>query len=56
MRNSGKIDPEDIDDYILNDGYKALLYVLNEMSPEDVIMHIMKSGLRGRGGGGILQV
>lgn len=52
LRNCGFIDPEDINEYIANDGYGALGKVLTEMSPEDVISTIKKSGLRGRGGGG----
>ena len=52
LRNCGVIDPENIDEYIAFDGYKALYKVLNEMTPEEVIDTISKSGLRGRGGGG----
>jgi NADH:ubiquinone oxidoreductase subunit F (NADH-binding)/(2Fe-2S) ferredoxin/NAD-dependent dihydropyrimidine dehydrogenase PreA subunit len=52
LRNRGLIDAESIDDYIARDGYAALGKVLQEMSPEDVIEEIKKSGLRGRGGGG----
>jgi bidirectional [NiFe] hydrogenase diaphorase subunit len=52
LENSGKIDPEKIDDYIARDGYKALLTVLTEMTPSGVIHRITESGLRGRGGGG----
>ena len=52
LRNCGVIDPENIDEYIAVDGYKALGKVLTEMSREDVIEEIKKSGLRGRGGGG----
>ncbi|MBE7039202.1 MAG: NADH-quinone oxidoreductase subunit NuoF [Ruminococcaceae bacterium] len=52
LRNCGVINPENIDEYIALDGYKALAKVLTEMSQEDVINEIKKSGLRGRGGGG----
>ncbi|MCP2520216.1 NADH-quinone oxidoreductase subunit NuoF [Candidatus Aminicenantes bacterium AC-335-B20] len=52
LRNRGLIDPEKIDDYIARDGYAALAKVLTEMTPEQVIEEIKKSGLRGRGGGG----
>ena len=52
LRNCGVIDPENIDDYISKDGYKALEKVVTEMTPEDVIKVISDSGLRGRGGGG----
>ncbi len=52
LRNCGVIDPENIDEYIAFDGYKALGKVLTEMTPEGVIDEMKKSGLRGRGGGG----
>ena len=52
LRNCGVIDPENIDEYIAVDGYKALEKVLTEMSREAVIDEIKRSGLRGRGGGG----
>ncbi len=52
LRNCGVIDPENIEEYIALDGYKALGVCLTEKKPEDVIDIISKSGLRGRGGGG----
>ena len=52
LRNCGVIDPENIDEYIAFDGYKALGKCLTEMTREEVIDEIKKSGLRGRGGGG----
>lgn len=52
LRNCGKIDPEDIDEYIARDGYQALGKALTEMTPDDVIQVVTDSGLRGRGGGG----
>ena len=52
LRNTGKINPELIEEYIEKDGYKAIKKVLNEMSSEDVRFEINSSGLRGRGGGG----
>ena len=52
LRNCGVIDPENIEEYIAVDGYAALGKVLTEMTPEQVIEEIKKSGLRGRGGGG----
>jgi len=52
LRNCGVIDPENIDEYIAFDGYKALGKCLTEYTPEQVIEVIGKSGLRGRGGGG----
>jgi len=52
LRNCGVINPEEINEYIAFDGYKALTKVLTEMTPEAVVDTIKKSGLRGRGGGG----
>ena len=52
LQNSGVINPEDIDEYIAFDGYKALEKCLFEMTPESVIEEITNSGLRGRGGAG----
>ncbi len=52
LRNCGVIDPENIDEYIAFDGYKALGSCLTEMKPQEVIKIIKDSGLRGRGGGG----
>ncbi len=46
------VDPTDINDYIANGGYSALIKVLTSMKPEEVIEEVKKSGLRGRGGGG----
>jgi len=50
--NSGKIDPEKIEEYIANGGYQALYHALHEMTPAEVVQEITKSGLRGRGGAG----
>ncbi len=52
LKNRGLIDPEQIDEYIARDGYKALAKALTKMSPEDIINEVKQSGLRGRGGGG----
>ncbi len=52
LRNAGKINPEKIEDYITEDGYKALYNVLTSMSQDEVIQEIKSSGLRGRGGAG----
>ena len=52
LKNCGVINPEDIDEYIAFDGYRALSRVLMEMSQDEVINTIDKSGLRGRGGAG----
>ena len=50
--NNGAIDPTNIEDYIAVGGYKALEKALFDMTPEEIIDQIKKSGLRGRGGGG----
>ncbi len=52
LRNCGVINPENIDEDIEKDGYKALEKVLTTMKPEQVIDEMKASGLRGRGGAG----
>ena len=52
LANRGIIDPENIDEYIGRDGYKALAKALTSMTPEEIIEEIKGSGLRGRGGAG----
>ena len=52
LKNCGVINPEDIDEYIAFDGYRALARAIREMTEEEVIDTISKSGLRGRGGAG----
>jgi len=52
LRNCGHINPERIQDYIANGGYQALRKALLEMTPEEVIAEVKRSGLRGRGGAG----
>mgnify|MGYP001021844048 FL=1 len=52
LRNCGVINPENIDEYIARDGYRALGKAVTEMTPTQIIDTIKKSGLRGRGGGG----
>jgi len=52
LKNCGVINPEDIDEYLAFDGYKALEKALKEMTPDEIIDVISKSGLRGRGGAG----
>ncbi len=52
LRNCGLIDPERIEEYIANDGYKALGEIINFKDPIDVVDILKDSGLRGRGGGG----
>lgn len=52
LKNCGVIDPENIDDFLRNDGYKAAKKAISEMTKEFVIKNVIDSGLRGRGGGG----
>jgi NADH:ubiquinone oxidoreductase subunit F (NADH-binding)/(2Fe-2S) ferredoxin/ferredoxin len=52
LRNCGFLNPENIGDSIARDAYSALGKALTEMTPQQVIDEIKKSGLRGRGGGG----
>jgi NADH-quinone oxidoreductase subunit F len=52
LRNCGLIDPLHIEEYIARDGYQALARALTQMSPDQVVEEIKKSGLRGRGGAG----
>ncbi len=52
LEHCGKTDPESLNDYLALDGYEALYECLSTMSPNEVISQIVKSGLRGRGGGG----
>jgi bidirectional [NiFe] hydrogenase diaphorase subunit len=52
LENSGKIDPERIEEYLAVGGYTALYNAITEMTHQDVIKQITASGLRGRGGGG----
>jgi len=54
LRNAGKIDPYNIEDYIAMGGYSALVKSLTNMTPKAVIDEVMASGLRGRGGAGFL--
>ncbi len=52
LRNRGRIDPENIEEYIAFGGYQALEKALTKMKPEQIIGSIKESGLRGRGGAG----
>ncbi|WP_212741907.1 NADH-quinone oxidoreductase subunit NuoF [Enterococcus hulanensis] len=52
LRNCGRINPEQIGEYIAFDGYQALAKVVNEYSRDDVLSTLETSGLRGRGGAG----
>ncbi len=52
LERAGIINPDSIEDYIINDGYLALGKVLTEMKPDEVISLLKESNLRGRGGAG----
>jgi bidirectional [NiFe] hydrogenase diaphorase subunit len=52
LENSGRIDPERIEDYIAHDGYFALVDAISGLTPQQVIDTVKNSGLRGRGGAG----
>lgn len=52
LRRAGIINPNSIEDYILQDGYSSLGKAVSEMTPDEVIAEIKKSGLLGRGGAG----
>lgn len=52
LERAGRIDPEDIGDYIIHNGYQALAKAVTEMTPAGVIAEIDASGLQGRGGAG----
>ncbi len=52
LKNCGFIDPERIEDYVQNGGYKGLANALKTMSPDEVVEEVKKAGLRGRGGAG----
>lgn len=52
LKNCGLIDPENINEYLAVDGYRALEKVLSTLSAMEVLDSLKKSGLRGRGGGG----
>jgi NADH:ubiquinone oxidoreductase subunit F (NADH-binding) len=52
LRNRGLIDPENVEEYIARDGYSGMAKALTEMTPEQIVQEVLKSGLRGRGGAG----
>ncbi|GAB6138150.1 NADH-quinone oxidoreductase subunit NuoF [Halanaerobaculum tunisiense] len=52
LENCGRIDPEDITEYIAQGGYEAAGKALTELTPQDVVDEVKDAGLRGRGGGG----
>ncbi|MEE8428951.1 MAG: NuoF family protein [Gammaproteobacteria bacterium] len=52
LNETGRINPDKLEDYVAHGGYKALAHVLDKMTPEDICNEILQSGLRGRGGAG----
>jgi len=52
LHNCGHINPEDIQEYVAQGGYRALTSVLFKMNPQEAIDEVKTSGLRGRGGAG----
>ncbi|MGC2193474.1 MAG: NuoF family protein [Terriglobales bacterium] len=52
LENSGVVDPDRIEEYVGSAGYGALMRVLTEMTPSEVVQEVVQSGLRGRGGAG----
>ncbi len=52
LRNVGRVDPESLDDYLAVGGYRALAKAIDEMTPDQVVDTVKRSGLRGRGGAG----
>jgi NADH:ubiquinone oxidoreductase subunit F (NADH-binding) len=52
LENAGRIDPVSVDEYLAHEGYQAALKALSDMTPEQVIQELLRSGLRGRGGAG----
>ena len=52
LKNCGTINPDSLEEYIGADGYQGLAHVLLDLTPEQVVEEMKKSGLRGRGGGG----
>jgi bidirectional [NiFe] hydrogenase diaphorase subunit len=52
LSETGRINPDKLEDYVAHGGYQALAHVLDEMTPEEVCNELLQSGLRGRGGAG----
>jgi len=52
LNETGRINPDKLEDYLAHGGYKALAHVLDKRTPQDVCDEILQSGLRGRGGAG----
>ena len=52
LQNCGRIDPENIDDYLSIGGYQGLKKAIFDLTPDAIVKSVLDSGLRGRGGGG----
>jgi bidirectional [NiFe] hydrogenase diaphorase subunit len=52
LSETGRINPDKLEDYLAHGGYQALAHVLDKMTPEEICNEILQSGLRGRGGAG----
>jgi bidirectional [NiFe] hydrogenase diaphorase subunit len=52
LSETGRIDPEKLEDYLANGGYQGLIRAMRDLTPELVCDEIVRSGLRGRGGAG----
>jgi len=52
LANRGIVNPEEIDEYIARDGYKAIAKAIADMTPDQIVDEVLRSGLRGRGGAG----
>ncbi len=52
LRNSGLIDPARVEEYVARGGYQALARALLDLTPQQVVDEVRRSGLRGRGGAG----
>ncbi len=52
LKNCGRINPENIEEYVAVDGYEALITAIFDLTPEAIVQSVLDSGLRGRGGGG----
>ncbi len=52
LRNCGLLDPARVEEYVARGGYQALAHALLDLTPQEVIDEVLRSGLRGRGGAG----
>ncbi len=52
MEHAGEAEPLDVEAYIARGGFEALRRCLTELSPDEVVDEVQRSGLRGRGGAG----